>query len=127
MVEAWTPAQVRWVLEHLAELLLQVRPGTEHVPRARKQRRRAPPFAFRAVELVADIERALADLRRVDPTSYALLRAAYIDNPGLPRTHAITAWAADRNCSVRSAWRAHQRALARLAAILNGCTVDGGR
>ena len=124
--EAWTLAQVRWVLEHLPELLLQVRPSAEQAPRARKQRRRAPPFAYRAAELVADLEQALERLRHEDAELFSVIRAAYLE-PSLwstSRTTRLAVWASEHGCSYASSWRRCRQAEERLLALLNGRPVE---
>ncbi|WP_448576112.1 hypothetical protein [Thermomicrobium sp.] len=123
---SWTMSQLRWVLEHLPELLLSVHPGSSDLPRRRKRKRRAPPFAFAAAELLADIELAMQRLREENEELFEALRATYFD-PAYwqsSRSVRISLWALGQGRSYTTGWRCCRRAEKRLLAILNGIDVD---
>ena len=123
---SWTMSQLRWVLEHLPELLLSVHPGSSDLPRRRKRKRRAPPFAFAAAELLADIELAMRRLREENEELFEALRATYFDPAHWhsARSVRISLWALGQGRSYTSGWRCCRRAEERLLAILNGIGVD---
>jgi hypothetical protein len=126
---AWTMPQLRWVLEHLPELLLGVDPGAGDLPRRRRRKRRAPPFAFLAAELVADVERALEQLRTENAELFSVLRTTYLEPAQWEssRTVRLTLWALERGRSYGYGWVRCRQAEERLLALLNGKEEPSGR
>lgn len=119
---SWTPAELRWALDHLRELALYARPAPRLAAQPRRRRDLRPPPEFVTAERLADLQRAIRVLRAEDPDLVSVVTAAYVrpDLLDLRKSGRLAAWSAERGVSMATAWRRLARAERRLLQILNG-------
>lgn len=120
---SWTASELRWVLEHWPELALGTRPKMPERPAGTKRvKSHWPPYAFRAAERVADLERALAALRAEDGRLADLVVTTYLmpATADVSKPVRLVLWSAERGVHVRDALRLLEQAERRLLEILNG-------
>lgn len=119
---SWTPAELRWALDHLRELALYAQPRARPTAQPRRRRDLRPPPEFVTAERLADLQRAIRVLRSEDRELAGVLSALYVqpDLMGLTKRARVAVWASEHGLSAATGWRRLARAERRLLQILNG-------
>lgn len=123
----YQPWRIRTLLDFLPELLAYAKPHRPTGARGRRSKRQVTePYEFEIARLVADLQRALAELARRDPPAAAFVEVVYCAPAlwRLPLGERVAIVATEHNLSVSEGWRLLSRAVGELAAILGGSTRD---